>query len=162
MDNQRIMAAGFVGGIVAAALNSIPILNFINCFCCAGIMLGGAVALIYYDRSFLTPEYVTQATVVTVGITTGLFAAFISLGLDYLIYLNFGHWEIDFLYGVLEGMDEIPTAIEEMMYQIEQELQGGFLWGSRIFRNLILMPIFCLIGAFITRIYINKNREDVT
>ena len=54
MDNQRIMAAGFVGGLVAAVLNSIPILNFINCFCCAGIMLGGAVALVYYDRSITT------------------------------------------------------------------------------------------------------------
>jgi len=162
MDNQRIMTAGFVGGIVAAVLNSIPILNFINCFCCAGIMLGGAIALIYYDRSFSIPEYVTPATVVTVGITAGLFAAFISLGIDYLIYINFGHWEIDFLYDVLEGMDEVPSVIEEMIYEIEQELQSGFMWGSILFRNLILMPIFCLIGAFLTRIYINKNREDVT
>ena len=84
MDNQRIIAAGFVGGLVAAVLNSIPVLNFINCFCCAGIMLGGAVALIYYDRSYSVREYVNQATVVTVGITTGLFAAFISLGIEYL------------------------------------------------------------------------------
>ena len=161
MDNQRIMAAGFVGGLVSAALNSIPILNFINCFCCAGIMLGGAISLIYYDRSFSTREYVTQATAVTVGITAGLFAAFISLGIDYVIYINFGHWEIEFLYDVLEGMDEIPPAIEDMIYEIEQELQAGFIWGSILFRNLILMPVFCLVGAFLTRIVINKKREDV-
>ena len=162
MDNQRIMAAGFVGGLVAAVLNSIPVLNFINCFCCAGIMLGGAVALIYYDRTYSIREYVTQATVVTVGITAGLFAAFISLGIEYLIFINFGYWEIEFLYDLLDEMDEIPTVIEEMIYEIEQELQGGFMWGSLLFRNLILMPVFCLIGAFLTRIYINKNREDLT
>jgi len=161
MDNQRIMAAGFVGGLVTAILNSIPILNFVNCFCCAGIMLGGAVSLIYYDRSFSVREYVTQATAVTLGITTGLFAAFISLGIDYIIYINFGHWEIEFLYDLLEGMDEVPPAIEEMIYEIEQELQAGFIWGSILFRNLILMPIFCLIGAFLTRLYINKKREDI-
>ena len=124
-------------------------------------MLGGAVALMYYDRSFSVREYVTPATAVTVGITAGLFAAFISLGIDYLIYINFGHWEIEFLYDVLEGMDEVPTAIEEMIYEIEQELQAGFIWGSILFRNLILMPVFCLIGAFLTRLYINKNREDI-
>jgi len=161
MDNQRIISAGFVGGLVAGVLNSIPILNFINCFCCAGIMLGGAIALIYYDRTFSMQEYVTPATAVTVGITAGLFAAFISLGIDYLIYINFGYWEIEFLYDVLDGLDEVPSAIEEMIYEIEQELQAGFIWGSILFRNLILMPVFCLIGAFLTRLYINKKREDI-
>lgn len=160
MDNQRIMAAGFVGGLVAGALNSIPILNFINCFCCAGIMLGGAVALIYYDRSFTVREYINPATAVTVGITAGLFGAFISLGIDYIIYINFGHWELDFMYDVLEAIEEVPPVIEEMLYELEQDLQAGFIWGSLLFRNLILMPIFCLIGAMITRVYINKNREE--
>jgi len=160
MDNQKIMAAGFVGGLVAAVLNSIPILNFINCFCCAGIMLGGAVALIYFDRSFETREFINPAIAVTVGITAGLFGAFISLSIDYIIYLNFGHWEIEFMYDLLEAMDEVPTFLEEMIYELEQELQGGFIWGSLLFRNLLLMPIFCLIGALITRVLINKNREE--
>jgi hypothetical protein len=160
MDNQRIMAAGFVGGLVAAALNSIPILNFINCFCCAGIMLGGAVALIYYDRSFTVREYINPATAVTVGITAGLFGAFISLGIDYVIYINFGHWELDFMYDILDAIEEVPPAIEEMLYELEQDLQAGFIWGSLLFRNLILMPIFCLIGAVIIRVFINKNREE--
>ena len=160
MDNQRIMAAGFVGGLVAAALNSIPILNFINCFCCAGIMLGGAVALIYYDRSFTVREYINPATAVTVGIAAGLFGAFISLGIDYVIYLNFGHWELDFMYDILDAIEEVPPVIEEMLYELEQDLQAGFIWGSLLFRNLILMPIFCLIGAVIIRVFINKNREE--
>ncbi len=160
MDNQRIMAAGFVGGLVAAALNSIPILNFINCFCCAGIMLGGAVALIYYDRSFTVREYINPATAVTVGITAGLFGAFISLGIDYVIYINFGHWELDFMYNILDAIEEVPPAIEEMLYELEQDLQAGFIWGSLLFRNLILMPIFCLIGAVIIRVFINKNRKE--
>jgi hypothetical protein len=159
MDNQRILSAGFVGGLVAGALNSIPILNFINCFCCAGIMLGGAVALVYYDRSFTIREYINPAVAVTVGISAGLFGAFIALGIDYIIYINFGHWEIEFMYDILDAMDEVPPAIEEMLYELEQELQAGFIWGSILFRNLILMPIFCLIGAVISRVFINKNRE---
>jgi hypothetical protein len=160
MDNQRIISAGFVGGLVAGALNSIPILNFINCFCCAGIMLGGAVALVFYDRSFTTREYINPATTITVGITAGLFGAFISLGIDYIIYLNFGHWEIEFMYDLLDAMEDVPSAIEDMVYELEQELQEGFIWGSILFRNLLLMPIFCLIGALIIRVFINKNREE--
>jgi hypothetical protein len=161
MDNQRIVAAGFVGGLVAAALNSIPFLNFINCFCCAGIMLGGAVALVYHDRSFAVREYINPATAVTIGITAGLFGAFISLGIDYIIYLNFGHWEIEFMYDILEAMEEVPPAIEDMLSELETELQAGFIWGSILFRNLLIMPLFCLIGALIVRVFINKNRTDI-
>jgi hypothetical protein len=156
------MSAGFIGGLVAAALNSIPFLNFINCFCCAGIMLGGAVALVYYDRSYTEREYINPAVAVTVGITAGLFGAFISLGIDYIIYLNFGHWQIEFMYDILEAMDEVPAALEDMIYELEQELEGGFIWGSTLFRNLLLMPVFCLIGSMIIRVFINKSRvEDV-
>jgi hypothetical protein len=161
MDNQRIIAAGFVGGLVAAALNSIPLLNFINCFCCAGIMFGGAVALVYHDRSYAVREYINPATAVTVGITAGLFGAFISLGIDYIIYLNFGHWEIEFMYDILEAMEEVPPAIEDMLSELETELQAGFIWGSILFRNLLIMPLFCLIGALIVRVFINKNRADI-
>lgn len=160
MDNQRIMTAGFVGGLVAAILNSIPILNFINCFCCVGIMLGGAVALVYYDRSFTSREFINPAVAVTVGITAGLFGAFLALGIDYFIYLNFGHWQIEFMYDLLDAMDDVPTSLQEMMYELEQELKAGFIWGSLLFRNLLLMPIFCLIGALIIRVFINKNREE--
>jgi hypothetical protein len=123
-------------------------------------MLGGAVALVYYDRSYTTRLYINPATAVTVGITAGLFGAFISLGIDYIIYLNFGHWEIDFMYDLLESMDEVPTAIEDMIYELEQELEDGFIWGSRLFRNLLIMPVFCLFGALIIRVFINKNREE--
>jgi len=161
MDNQRIITAGFIGGLVAGALNSIPFLNFINCFCCLGIMLGGAVALIYYDKTFAIQEYISPATAITVGIAAGLFGAFISLFMDWFIYLNFGHWEIKFIQRILENMDEVPPVLEEVMYELEKELESGFIWGSLLFRNLLIMPVFCLIGSLITRLIINKNRQPV-
>jgi hypothetical protein len=78
----------------------------------------------------------------------------------YVIYINFGHWELDFMYDILDAIEEVPPAIEEMLYELEQDLQAGFIWGSLLFRNLILMPIFCLIGAVIIRVFSNKNREE--
>ena len=161
MDNQRIITAGFIGGLVAGALNSIPFLNFINCFCCLGIMLGGLVALIYYDKTFSVPEYISPAAAVTVGIAAGLFGAFISLFMDWVIYINFGHWEIEFMQRIFENMEVVPPVLEEVMYELEKELQSGFIWGSILFRNLIIMPVFCLIGALITRVVINKNRQPL-
>ena len=158
MDNQRLLTAGFVGGFVAAALNSIPFLNFINCFCCLGIMLGGAVALIYHDRSFQTKDYINPAMAVTIGITSGLFGAFISLFIDWFIYINYGHWEIEFMQQLIDNMEEVPPVLDEIFYELEEELKSGFLWGSIMLRNLLLMPVFCLVGSLITRVILNKNR----
>jgi hypothetical protein len=64
------------------------------------------------------------------------------------------------MYDILDAIEEVPPAIEEMLYELDQDLQAGFIWGSLLFRNLILMPIFCLIGAVIIRVFINKNREE--
>ena len=161
MDNQRIITAGFVGGLVAGALNSIPFLNFINCFCCLGIILGGVVALIYYDRTFdiSMREYISPAVAVTLGIAAGLFGAFISLFIEWIIYINFGHWEIEFMNELMDNMDEVPQVMEDLVHEFEVELGEGFIWASILFRNLILMPIFCLIGALIARVVLNKDRQ---
>ena len=158
MDNQRLLTAGFIGGFVTGTLNSIPFLNFINCFCCIGIMLGGAVALIYHDRSFQSKEYINPAMAVTIGITSGLFGAFISLFIDWFIYINYGHWEIEFMQQLIDNMDEVPPVLDEIFYELEEELKSGFLWGSILLRNLLLMPVFCLLGSLITRVILNKNR----
>ena len=158
MNNQRIIAAGIVGGFVAGVLNSIPVLNFINCFCCLGIMLGGAVSLFYYDRSFQIQEYINPAIAVTIGISSGLFGAFISLFIDWIIYINYGHWEIEFLQQLIDNMNEVPPILDEIFYELEEELKSGFLWGSILLRNLLLMPVFCLVGSLITRVILNKNR----
>ena len=161
MDNQKIIMAAIIGGVVTAALNSIPVLNFINCFCCMGIMLGGAVALYYYDRSFLMNEYISPALAVTLGIASGLAGAFISLFIDWLIYLNFGHWELAFMQNLMDNMDEVPAVIDDIFSDLKDELRFGFLWGSILLRNLLLMPVFCLIGSLLTRMLLNKNRTPV-
>lgn len=161
MDNQKIIMAGIIGGMVTGVLNSIPVLNFINCFCCLGIMLGGAVALLYYDRSFLMKDYISPALAITVGIASGLIGAFVSLFVDWLIFMNFGHWELEFMKNVMDNMDEVPPILDELFYELEDELKVGFIWGSILLRNLLLMPVFCLIGSLITRVMLNKSRSPL-
>jgi len=107
MENQRIIMAGIAGGSVAAFLNATPFLNLINCFCCIGILLGGAAGLFYYDRLVRDQEYITTATAVPVGLTCGSY---------------------------------------------------GYMWTSVFFRNILILPIFCLAGSLLMRIYLIKNR----
>ena len=157
-ENQRILIAASMGGTLAALLYSIPFINFVNCFCCIGIMSGGMFALYYYDKRLGLRTYLSAAVAVTIGIASGLLGAFLSLLIEWIIYLQFGHWELEFLQNIIDNMDEVPSFIEDMVREIENELQMGFYWGAILFRNLLLMPIFCLLGALIMRVILNKDR----
>jgi len=164
MENQRLINSAIVGGTVSALLFSVPFINMINCFCCAGIMLGGAVALVYYDRSFEIREVLSPATALTVGLVSGLAGAFISILVDWLIYSMFGNWELELITTLNESLGDIPEmaeAMDEILFEMEAEASKGFYFGRVLMglvRNLILLPIFSVGGALIVRIFLNKNR----
>jgi len=166
MENQRLINSSIVGGTVSALLFSIPFLNIVNCFCCAGIMLGGAVALVYYDRSFEIREYISPASALTVGLVSGLAGAFIAIIVDGMIFTIFGNWELELVNILNESLGEFPEmadAMEELVYEMELEASKGFYIGRvllELVRNLIIIPIFSVAGALITRIFLNKNRQN--
>jgi len=119
MDNQQVITSSIIGGSVAALLTAIPFLNFVNCFCCIGIMFGGAVGLFYYDRSIQFQDLISPALAITLGIGSGLAGAFIALLIEWFIYLNFGNWELDFLKNLLENLDEVPPVMDDMISDLE-------------------------------------------
>lgn len=162
MDNQKILSAAVIGGMISAVLFTIPFLNIINCFCCIGIMLGGAAALFYYDRSFEVSEIISPATAITVGLASGIAGAFISLFIEMIIYSMFGDWEVEFLQQLVDELPEMNEMMEEMLYELEQEANKGMHFGRilvELIRNLIIIPVFSMCGALITRIFLNKNKK---
>lgn len=158
MENQRIFISGILGAIVVATINAVPFINFINCFCCTGIVAGGIIALVHYDRSLDTREYISTAVSITLGIITGILASFISLLFEWIIFMQFGHWYAELLLNIAENMEEIPPAMEKMIDTIKEEKQYGFLWTYILLRNLLVMPVFCSVGSLITRTYLNRDR----
>lgn len=165
MDNQKLISAALVGGFVSAIFFAIPFLNMINCFCCIGIMAGGAVGLLYFDRTDNLHEYISQATAINVGLASGIAGAFIAVLIDLLIYSIFGDWELEFLHRMILTLEDVPEMtemLEDMVYEMEQETSRGMHMGRIMFeliRNLILLPIFSLIGSLILRVFLNKNRQ---
>ena len=165
MENQRLINAAIVGGTVSALLFSIPFVNIVNCFCCAGIMFGGAVALVYYDRSFEIREYISPASALTVGLVSGLAGAFLSIFIDWVIFSMFGNWELELvnmLNDTIGDLPEMAEAMDEILFEMELEASKGFYFGRvlmELVRNLFLLPIFSVAGALIVRIFLNKNRQ---
>ena len=160
MENRRIIISGLIGGSVTAVFSTIPYLNFINCFCCIGVMLGGITALTYYDRSTGSIHNISTAQAITIGITAGLMGAFLSLLGGWIIYLKYGHWDIRFLQSMMERMEEVPEYMEDILNELDNQASAGFTGASILFTNLIIFPIFCLVGSLLTRLLLNKKRQD--
>ncbi len=148
MENRNILLAGFIGGSVTAIFSSIPYLNFINCFCCIGIMLGGATALVSYNRLSAAINDISMPLAITIGITAGLMGAFLSLLLSWIVYLQLGHWDIRMLQSMVEQMEEVPQQLEEALQLLEDRAARGFDWAPTLFSNLLMFPLFCLAGVF--------------
>jgi len=167
MDNQKLYSAAIVGGFVSAMMFSIPFLNLVNCFCCIGIMTGGAIGLLYYYQSFENKEYISPANAITIGLAVGISGAFISVFITWLVYLIFGNWEVEFLQNMSNTMAEIPEMtemFEETLSELEQQSARGMRVGillMELIRNLIILPIFATAGSLITRVFINKKIQDI-
>jgi hypothetical protein len=67
-----------IGGTVMAATAVIPVLNWINCLCCAGIMGGAVLATYLYKRNFPEGMIFSTGDGASVGVLAGLFGAVVN------------------------------------------------------------------------------------
>ncbi len=147
---DRFMPALY-GGLVIAGISAIPGLNLLNCLCCAGIMLGGFLAVLFY-RQELTPEMdpLTSNDCVRLGVLAGIIAAVAGTFISVLISLVFGNVAIEVMLQIIHRMNvDIPAELQQ---QIDLALaQGISLLGiitSLVF-SLILDSIFAMLGGLI-------------
>lgn len=139
------------GGVIMALISAIPFINFINCLCCAGVMLGGFLAVYFYKNNFTpgTQPY-TSGDCVAVGVMAGVFGAVIGTFLSFTSLALFGNIMGEFLMQTFRDLNlEIP---EEVWDAMEQSMAEGFTFFSFIIQlilSLIINTIFGLLGGLI-------------
>jgi hypothetical protein len=139
------------GGLIIGLISSIPFLNFINCLCCAGIMLGGVLAIFFYKENFTpeTPPF-TAGDCMTVGVFAGLVGAISGTILSYIFMLAFGIVMGEYILQLLRQMDlQLP---EESWEMIKNSLEESWTVGGIILNlvfSLILNSIFGMLGGLI-------------
>jgi len=84
------MQPALFGGLTIALISTVPILSFINCFCCAGVMLGGYVAVYFYNKKLVemgTAKLDSNDGII-LGLMSGAFGAIIGTIFSSLICTN--------------------------------------------------------------------------
>ncbi|RCK71608.1 MAG: hypothetical protein IGBAC_1579 [Ignavibacteriae bacterium] len=139
------------GGIIIGIISSVPFLNFINCLCCAGVIIGGILSVYFYKQNFTpdTPPY-TSGDCLMVGLYAGIIGAIISTIFSIIFLMLFGNVVGEFILEYLRTAEiELP---EETFDAIEKALAQQLTFFSIItdlVASLILYSIFGLLGGVI-------------
>ncbi len=148
------------GGIIMGVLSAVPILSFVNCLCCAGIMFGGFMAVSFYKNQ-LTPEMdpLASSDGMKLGAFAGLFGAIASAILGGLIFLLFGNVSNALVMRMLESTDLLNRMGPEARAQMEQSMaqQGFSILG--VVAGFIICPLFGLLGGLIGYAVYRKKEE---
>jgi hypothetical protein len=161
LEKPSKLRSAILGGLIIGAISGIPGLNLLNCCCCAGILLGGAISVYLYRREFtseMPPMESSDALIL--GIIAGIVGALITTFLSAMISLILGPVETEMMRNFMEKLTQkledrgsIPQGtLDNMRDQFEQAMKEGGTVGG-ILRSLvyalILYPIFSMLGGLI-------------
>lgn len=157
-----------VGTMVMTMIATIPVINLLNVFCCAGIVIGGfAGVYAYWKQLQNTGVMLTSKDGGMIGILCGILSAIFVTGFGVLISL---FSDINPMLDVLKAFDEMgvqmPPEVLQYLEKFSDEFSKyGFSPTITIFSfifNLILYPLFGSIGALFGVSLLNKkNRPTI-
>lgn len=139
------------GGLIMGLISAIPFLNILNCFCCAGVMLGGFFAVYFYKNEFTpdTPPF-TSGDCLAVGALAGVMGAVIGTALSLFILMAFGNITSRILLGILQNLNlNLP---QDAWDRIEESLNEGltvFKIMLDFMGSLVIDTLFGLLGGLI-------------
>jgi len=139
------------GGIIMGVISAIPFINFINCLCCAGILLGGFLAVMFYKNTF-TPgtSPFTAGDCLAVGALAGVVGAVVDTVLSLMFLTMFGNIAEQYILDIIQNMDlQIPEEFYGMFEEAIREQMAGFAIITNFFLALILDSLFGLLGGLI-------------
>ncbi|MFQ5797763.1 MAG: hypothetical protein ACE5H0_03600 [Bacteroidota bacterium] len=143
-----------VGGTIIGVISAVPFLNLINCFCCAGVLLGGLLAVMFYKNS-ITPEMapLSSGDAIGVGALAGVFGAAISTIVAAIIFGLFGNvlgeWMYEFMVQLTENAEiELPEEFYDQLRESLLEQTLGDLMLS-FFVEAIIYTLFGLLGGLL-------------
>lgn len=152
IEQPSKMTPALIGGAVMGLISATPFLNFINCLCCAGIILGGFLAVFFY-KDQLTPEMpqLTPSDGLVLGALAGVFGFLISTLISLIIYTVFGPVASEAMINIMirmfesAGLDLPPEAYDDIRDSARQSPINAL----NLFIGLITSVVFGIVGGLI-------------
>ena len=173
LEKPSKLRSALLGGLIIGAISGIPGLNLLNCCCCAGILLGGAMSVYLYRQEFTSEMPPLESSdALILGIIAGIIGALITTCLSAIITLILGPVETEMMSNLMEKLVQKledhgsvpPGTIDNMRDQFEQAIKengsiGGVL--RSLVYALVLYPIFSMLGGLIGYGIFGKKKPTV-
>lgn len=146
---SKLMPALY-GGIIMGVISGVPVLNLVNCLCCAGILLGGFMAVFFYKKD-LTPgsPLLTSGDAIQLGALAGVVGAILESIFTAVTMMAVGNIGGETIYNLLDSMGITKQMPPEALDQMEQGLKEAHLSALSVVTNFIICPLFGLLGGLI-------------
>lgn len=145
------LTSALYGGLIMGAISGLPVLSIVNCFCCAGVLLGGFLSVMFYKNE-LTASMppLTSSDGMQLGALAGLFGALFGSILHVLTLVAIGDVTSGMVLNILKNMNLPPEAMDAIEQSIEQAgALTVFVIVKQILINLLIDPLFGLLGGLI-------------
>ncbi len=142
-DNKLLPALW--GGIVIGVIDGLPGLDLINCFCCAGVIGGGILAVYLYRRQVGDEVVIGNTDGIILGVLAGLIGAFIGSLLGAL----FGVAMLDMFKHIRPYIDDPEAMAFFRNFQNNEKAWTWLFFATSFGLSIIINSIFGLIGGLI-------------
>lgn len=133
-----------MAGAVIGLISSIPVISLVNCFCCAGVILGGVLAVNLY-RKELPGSELTATDGVMLGWMAGASGALFGTVLTSMITGGVKHQ----ISKILEYSAELPPELEQALLRLQQMGSDMLFTILMLVVSLIIYSIFGIMGGLI-------------
>jgi len=148
-----------------SVINFAPGLNLVNCFCCAGLLLGGVLAVVFFRMDLPPEQQMLNIDGFYLGLWTGIFAA----GFETVLDITIGPLIADVKFRMLEnlmkkllGNVQIPSDIMDQLSQAIAAAKRPALLDTLLsfFLIVIIYSIFTIFGALMASAFIQKRKAN--
>ncbi len=145
-----------IGGCSMAAVSVIPMINLINCLCCAGIMGGAIVGVWFYKKNFPPNEVFTTSHGAGIGALSGVVGGFLTSAFTALTLGMFSsHFSLTFQETIDEAFQQMhvvndPNAVEQARQAlVALASQPFFTFALVLVSSLLIFVGFGTLGGVI-------------
>ncbi len=139
------------GGLIMGAISGLPVLSILNCFCCAGILLGGFLSVLFYKND-LTPTSppLTSSDGMQLGALAGLFGALFGTIVHLIMLASVGNVSSEIILNILKNLNLPPEAMDQIERNLDQSAaMTAFSITIGLVTSLVIDPLFGLLGGLI-------------
>jgi len=154
------------GFLVMTLISIAPLINFINLFFCAGIILGGVAGVMSFNKQLTVLNVpLTFKDAVLIGILSGVLSAVAVSGFNIITLMYSSANPVTESLKMLGefGMN-LPPEVNKQLDKLADEFNKyGYSPTLAIFTflsNLIIYPLFGAAGALLTAAIINNKKKN--